>query len=109
MRNMILAGLALSLLAAVPAAAAPAPALLLDSDAALLSAVTAAQRGGVQQAGGVWAAVRWRYLTIGLVLMLFLLSLAMVAGGILKFRAFPDLDGDTIEARILLRTRGPGE
>jgi|GEM_PF-1592735 len=48
MRNMILAGLALSVLAAVPAAAAPAPALLLDSDAALLSAVTAAQRGGVQ-------------------------------------------------------------
>ena len=53
------------------------------------------------------AAVRWRYLTIGLVLMLFLLSLAMVAGGILKFRAFPDLDGDTIEARILLPAGTP--
>jgi HAE1 family hydrophobic/amphiphilic exporter-1 len=53
------------------------------------------------------AAVRWRYLTIGLVLMLFLLSLAVVAGGILKFRAFPDLDGDTVEARILLPAGTP--
>jgi hypothetical protein len=48
MRNMILAGLALTALAAAPAAAAPAPALLLDSDAALLSAATATQSGGVQ-------------------------------------------------------------
>jgi HAE1 family hydrophobic/amphiphilic exporter-1 len=53
------------------------------------------------------AAVRWRYLTIGLVLMLFLVSLAMVAGGTLKFRAFPDLDGDTVEARILLPAGTP--
>ncbi|MEE8505650.1 MAG: efflux RND transporter permease subunit [Kiloniellales bacterium] len=48
------------------------------------------------------AAVNWRYLTIGLVAMAFLASLAMIAGGTLKFRAFPDLDGDVIEARILL-------
>jgi multidrug efflux pump subunit AcrB len=47
-------------------------------------------------------AVEWRYLTLGLVVMAFLVSLAMVAGGHLKFRAFPDLDGDVIEARILL-------
>jgi len=47
-------------------------------------------------------AVHWRYLTFGLVLLAFLLSLAMVAGGHLKFRAFPDLDGDVIEARLLL-------
>jgi multidrug efflux pump subunit AcrB len=52
-------------------------------------------------------AVRWRYLTFGLVLMLFLVSIAMVAGGVLKFRAFPDLDGDTIEARILLPAGTP--
>lgn len=48
MRYMILAGLALSALAAAPAAAAPAPALLLDADAAVLEAATAAQSGGVQ-------------------------------------------------------------
>ena len=47
-------------------------------------------------------AVRWRYLTVGLVLMAFLVSISMMAGGVLKFRAFPDLDGDVIEARLLL-------
>ncbi len=47
-------------------------------------------------------AVRWRYLTVGLVVFAFLASLSMVAGGHLKFRAFPDLDGDVIEARLLL-------
>ena len=47
-------------------------------------------------------AVDLRYLTLGLVAMAFLASLAMVLGGELKFRAFPDLDGDVIEARILL-------
>ncbi|NNG05204.1 MAG: efflux RND transporter permease subunit [Inquilinus sp.] len=47
-------------------------------------------------------AVTWRYLTIGLVVMAFLASISMLAGGVLKFRAFPDLDGDVIEARILL-------
>ncbi len=47
-------------------------------------------------------AIEWRYLTVGLVVALFLLSLGMVAGGGVKFRAFPDLDGDVVEARILL-------
>jgi multidrug efflux pump subunit AcrB len=47
-------------------------------------------------------AVRWRYLTVGLMAMLFLVSISMIVGGTLKFRAFPDLDGDVIEARILL-------
>ena len=46
--------------------------------------------------------VRWRYLMAGLVVMLFLASISMLAGGILKFRAFPELDGDVIEARLLL-------
>ena len=48
MRKMILAGIALSALAATPAAAASAPALLLDPEAAVLSAATAAQTGGVR-------------------------------------------------------------
>ncbi len=47
-------------------------------------------------------AVAWRYLTVGLVVMIFLVSASMLAGGVLKFRAFPDLDGDVIEARLLL-------
>jgi multidrug efflux pump subunit AcrB len=48
------------------------------------------------------AAVAARYLTLGIAAMLFLASVAIVAGGVLKFRVFPDLDGDVIEARILL-------
>jgi multidrug efflux pump subunit AcrB len=50
----------------------------------------------------VTLAVKRRYLTAGLVLFAFLVSAAMMAGGVLKFRAFPDLEGDVIEARILL-------
>jgi hypothetical protein len=49
MRNMILAGLALTALAAAPAAAAPAPALMLDAEAPVLAAAkSAAQSGGVR-------------------------------------------------------------
>ncbi|MDP6707562.1 MAG: efflux RND transporter permease subunit [Alphaproteobacteria bacterium] len=48
------------------------------------------------------AAVAWRYPFIGAVLAVFLISIAMVAGGVLKFRAFPELDGDVVVARILL-------
>ncbi|NKN31900.1 efflux RND transporter permease subunit [Marichromatium bheemlicum] len=47
-------------------------------------------------------ALAWRYLTLGLALMLLLVSVAMVAGGRLKFVGFPELDGDVIEARVLL-------
>ncbi len=47
-------------------------------------------------------AIRWRYVTIGLVIMLLLISFSMLAGGVLKVRGFPDIEGDVIEARILL-------
>ena len=47
-------------------------------------------------------AIRWRYLFIGLVISAFVGTLAMPAGGFLKFRAFPDIDGDVLNARILL-------
>ncbi|RED53679.1 efflux RND transporter permease subunit [Aestuariispira insulae] len=46
--------------------------------------------------------IEWRYLTIGIVLMLFLASVAMPASGLLRFKAFPDLDGDIVQARLLL-------
>ncbi len=48
------------------------------------------------------AAVAWRYLTMGLVVLVFLAGVSLVLGGHVKFRAFPDLDGNVIEARILL-------
>lgn len=46
--------------------------------------------------------VRWRYLTMGTVVGLLFISISMLAGGVLKFSAFPSIDGDAIEARILL-------
>jgi multidrug efflux pump subunit AcrB len=48
------------------------------------------------------AAVTQRYLFLGLVLALMLVSIAMVVGGVLKFRAFPDVEGDIMEARLLM-------
>jgi len=48
-----------------------------------------------------WA-VHQRYWFIGGVIALFLVSIGMLVGGKLKFEAFPDVEGDIIEARILL-------
>ncbi len=48
------------------------------------------------------ACVKWRYLTVGSAIALMLLAVSMLAGGILKFSAFPELDGDVVQARILL-------
>lgn len=47
-------------------------------------------------------AVEYRYLTLGIVIMLMIFAIAMPAGGKLKFVGFPDLDGDVLEARVLL-------
>ncbi len=46
--------------------------------------------------------IRWRYATAGISFAILLVSAAMLAGGYLKFTAFPELDGDTIVARVLL-------
>lgn len=48
------------------------------------------------------AAVNRRYFTVGLVLMLLIISFAMLAGGQLKFIGFPSVEGDVVEAKILL-------
>lgn len=47
-------------------------------------------------------AVDYRYFTLGFFIMLLILAVSMMAGGKLKFVGFPDLDGDVVEARILL-------
>lgn len=46
--------------------------------------------------------VNWRYLLLGLVIFLFLSSISMIAGGVLKVRAFPETEGDVLQARILM-------
>jgi len=48
-----------------------------------------------------WA-IAWRYLALGLLSLMFLATIATVAGGFVKFRAFPALDGTTIQAEILM-------
>ncbi|MCB1462432.1 MAG: efflux RND transporter permease subunit [Nitratireductor sp.] len=52
-------------------------------------------------------AIRFRYLTLGLALFLLLFSIAPISGGFLKFRSFPTLESDTIEARLLLAQGAP--
>lgn len=47
-------------------------------------------------------AIRQRFWFLGLVIGFFIISIAMVAGGKLKFQPFPDIEGDVIEARLLL-------
>ena len=50
----------------------------------------------------VEAVVRWRYLFLGSVVALLLMSFALLAGGAMKFVGFPELDGDIAEARVIL-------
>ncbi len=47
-------------------------------------------------------AMRFRYVTIGIALAMFIFSIGLMATGIVKFKAFPDLEGNNLEARILL-------
>lgn len=51
--------------------------------------------------------IKNRYRTIGLVFALFFISVALMAGGILKFKAFPDLEGDLVEVKLLLPPSTP--
>jgi multidrug efflux pump subunit AcrB len=53
--------------------------------------------------------LKWRYLWIGTVVFLFLFSISMLVGGFLKFRAFPDLEGDVVVARVLMPQGTPLE
>ena len=50
----------------------------------------------------VTAAIGWRYLTLGLALMALLGSVSLLAGGVIKFKPFPDIEGNVVEARLLM-------
>ncbi|WP_319529721.1 efflux RND transporter permease subunit [uncultured Cohaesibacter sp.] len=58
-------------------------------------------RNGVFGRVMAWA-ISWRYLTTGLIIGLLILSAASFTSGTLKFRSFPQLESDTIQARILM-------
>ncbi len=47
-------------------------------------------------------AVEWRYFTTGCAFAALILAVSVLAGGFLKFSPFPELDGDVMEARVLL-------
>ncbi|GAA5219087.1 efflux RND transporter permease subunit [Corallincola platygyrae] len=46
--------------------------------------------------------VRWRYAFLGGVLGVFLVSISLISSGAIKFIGFPELDGDIVEARVVL-------
>ncbi|ARE41971.1 Cation/multidrug efflux pump [Rhodovulum sp. P5] len=55
------------------------------------------------------AALRYRYLTLGLAGFLVLVSVAPFTGGLIKYQSFPRLESDTVEARLLLVQGAPLE
>lgn len=53
--------------------------------------------------------IRWRYVFVAGVIALFIATLGMVAGGRVGFEAFPSIDGDVMQASILLPQGTPLE
>ena len=46
--------------------------------------------------------IQWRYLFVGFVIFVFLLSVGLMVGGIVKSESFPSIDGNSVTAQILL-------
>ncbi len=46
--------------------------------------------------------MRWRYATVAIACSVFLVAVGLLAGGVLKFQGFPEIDGDVLQARVLL-------
>ncbi len=46
--------------------------------------------------------VRHRVLCLGVVILIFFVSVGGIAGGLVQFEAFPDVEGDVVVARLLL-------
>ncbi|TQV88727.1 efflux RND transporter permease subunit [Aliikangiella coralliicola] len=51
--------------------------------------------------------IRFRYAFIGSVFAFFFLSLSLLISGIVKFSAFPNVEGDMVQARILMPSGTP--
>ena len=47
-------------------------------------------------------AIRFRYLTVGSAIGLFIVTISLFPAGVIKFKAFPDLEGNVLEARIIM-------
>ena len=57
--------------------------------------------------GWVEHLIAFRYAFIGIVIAFFFFSVSMLASGILKFSAFPSIEGDMVQARILMPAGTP--
>ncbi|WP_108482042.1 efflux RND transporter permease subunit [Oceaniglobus ichthyenteri] len=53
------------------------------------------------------AAIRWRWLVTGLAIGALIVTVGALGGGIVKREAMPDIDGDVLEARLLLPAGTP--
>ena len=47
-------------------------------------------------------AITYRYITVGLAIAMLVLSFGLLATGTVKFKSFPDTEGNQLEARVLL-------
>ncbi len=54
-------------------------------------------------------AMAYRFLTVGVAISMLILSVGLIATGTVKFKAFPDLEGNNVEARVLLPQGTPLE
>ena len=52
-------------------------------------------------------AMRFRYMTIGGALALLLMTISLIPSGVVKFKSFPDLEGNQLDARILMPASAP--
>lgn len=52
-------------------------------------------------------AIRYRYATAGFTLLLFFASIGALSSGLLKFNALPEMDGDVLEARLIMPAGTP--
>ncbi len=53
------------------------------------------------------AAIRLRYITVGGAFALFLISVSVIPAGVIKFKSFPDLEGNLLDARVLMPAGTP--
>lgn len=47
-------------------------------------------------------AIAYRYLVVGLAVALFIVTVSLLPAGVVKFKGFPDIEGNRLEARILM-------
>ena len=54
-------------------------------------------------------AINYRYLTVGCALGLLVVSISLIPAGLIKFKAFPDLEGNLLQARLIMPQGTPFE